>query len=222
MPPIRCAIFDFGNTLFAHASLSATIAARAVGLGVALSTAKAESIAREINTAAHTTEELKYPRDLDSAVWMQRWEVLYGLADKSVAGLGHALLEDMHDPMTWIPFSDALTTLQQIKAAGIKVGVISNTGWDVRTAFVAHGLDQSVDHFVLSYEVGCTKPDPRIFHTACAALDVEPGEVLMVGDDPRADSGAVAAGLRVLLLPAVPIGTDNGVGCVADLARARP
>jgi hypothetical protein len=39
-----------------------------------------------------------------------------------------------------------------------------------------------------------------------------------VGDEPRADSGAVLAGIRTLLLPALPPHTDNGVASVIDLA----
>lgn len=44
---------------------------------------------------------------------------------------------------------------------------------------------------------GVAKPDPRIFHTACAALGCAPEEVLHVGDDWHLDVlGARAAGLH--------------------------
>ena len=45
------------------------------------------------------------------------------------------------------------------------------------------------------------KPDPQIFAIACASLGLSADEVLMVGDDPRSDGGAVMAGVRTLLLP---------------------
>ena len=51
-----------------------------------------------------------------------------------------------------------------------------------------------------------------------AAIDKE---VVMVGDDPRADSGAVLAGVRTLLLPVLPPRTDNGIGSVIDFAGLR-
>jgi len=44
--------------------------------------------------------------------------------------------------------------------------------------------------------------------------------VLMVGDDPRADSGAVLAGIRTLLLPAQLVHTDNGIAAVLDMIGA--
>ena len=217
MSTVRAVLFDFGNTLFAHDSLATTIARCSERLGSQMDSDRAADIAATIDSAAHTTAELRHPRDLDAAVWQQRWAVLYGLADRDVDGLGAALLADMHDPERWLPFTATGTVLGALHANSVRVGVVSNTGWDVRTAFARHGLDELVDSYTLSYEAGCTKPDPRIFHLACTVLGAEPANVLMVGDDPRADSGAVAAGLRVLLLPPTPPGTDNALSTVLAL-----
>jgi HAD superfamily hydrolase (TIGR01549 family) len=97
------------------------------------------------------------------------------------------------------------------------LAVVSNTGWDVRTVFAARDLLHLVHTFVLSYEVGAVKPSPQIFHDACRALHVQPQHALMVGDDPVADAGAVRAGLRTLLLPALPPGAANGVEAAARI-----
>jgi putative hydrolase of the HAD superfamily len=44
---------------------------------------------------------------------------------------------------------------------------------------------------------GVAKPDPSIFHAACAAARAAPHQVLHLGDDPAADvDGALAAGLQ--------------------------
>ena len=48
-------------------------------------------------------------------------------------------------------------------------------------------------------------------------LHVQPEHALMVGDDPVADAGAVRAGLRTLLLPALPPGAANGVEAAARI-----
>jgi len=217
MTNIRAVLFDFGNTLFAHDPLPATIARVADQLGTPIDSKRAGAMAAEIDAAAHTSAELMHPRDLDAAVWQTRWALLYGLADDEVAGLGAALLADMHDPDRWVPFADAGVVLGALRASGVRVGVVSNTGWNVRTAFARHGFTDLIDSYTLSYEAGCTKPDPRIFATACSALGVDPAHTLMVGDDPRADSGAVAAGMRVLLLPPTPPGTDNALSTVLPL-----
>ena len=221
MSAIGAVLFDFGNTLFSHDPLAATIARLAVQLGAGLDPDRAGELAAEIDATAHTAAELRHPRDLDADVWQHRWAVIYGLGDRVVDGLGAALLADMHDPDRWVPFAGTRAVLEGLRSSGTRVGIVSNTGWDVRTAFARHGFTELIDAYTLSYEAGCTKPDPRLFHLACTTLGVEPANVLMVGDDPRADSGAVAAGLRVLLLPPTPPGTDNALDTVLTLVKSR-
>lgn len=98
------------------------------------------------------------------------------------------------------------------------MGVVSNIGWDLRPVFRAHGLDPYVDVYVLSYEHGVQKPDPRLFKTACTALGVEPRDVLMVGDDRRADGGAAALGCGVHFVDHLPAAQrPDGLRPVLDL-----
>jgi putative hydrolase of the HAD superfamily len=87
----------------------------------------------------------------------------------------------------------------------------------VRSVFAEHSMSEFVTSFTLSYEVGSVKPDHRIFDAACASLGLAPEHVLMVGDDPQADSGAVRVGIRTFLLPTLPLKVDNGVGEVLKL-----
>jgi len=220
MSAIDAVLFDFGNTLFGHDPLARTIQRCAGELGTPIESAVARSIAADIDAAAHTDAELLLQRDLHRAVWDQRWRILYAIADDRVPGLGPVLMNDMHHPHSWLPFLHTIDTVRELAAAGVAIGVVSNTGWDVRTVFAAHDIDSLIDHFVLSYEVGAVKPDAHVFLDACRRLGVRPAATLMVGDDPRADSGAVAAGLRVLLLPIVEHGADNGIQLAAKLAGA--
>jgi len=217
MPEIRGVLFDFGSTLFAHASLADTIEMACADLGQSCAAHWASALAARVEVAAHTVEELRHPRDFDSDVWRARWHVLYGLADEEVPGLGAAIYEAMHDPLQWLPYATVAQTMARIHAAGTPIAIVSNTGWDVRTVFVSHHLDQWVSAYVLSYEIGAVKPEMSVFHAACDALGVPATNCLMVGDDARADAGAVAAGLRVLLLPALSPGSDNGVDVAARI-----
>ena len=211
-------LFDFGNTLFAHDPLSITIAECARRLGVPMSTDRAKEIAERIDAAAMTPQELAHARDLDATVWRQRWQVLYGLANQWEARLGDEINHDMHDPLAWIPYLHTGATLRSLHDHGVAVGIVSNTGWDVRTVFAAHSMSELVTSFTLSYEVGAVKPDRKIFDAACDSLGLTSDQVVMVGDDPRADSGAVLAGIRTLLLPGLPPHSDNGVAAVLGLA----
>jgi FMN phosphatase YigB (HAD superfamily) len=218
---VRGVLFDFGNTLFAHEPLPVTIANCARKLGVPMSDEQAVDLATRIDAAAMTPDELAHVRDLDAAVWSRRWQILYGIADEWAALLGERINADMHDPLAWVPYLNTGSTLKALNDHGIAIGIVSNTGWDVRSVFEAHSMTGFVTSFTLSYEAGAVKPDRKIFDAACGSLKLAPHEVVMVGDDPRADSGAALAGIRTLLLPALPPHTDNGIGAVVDLARAR-
>ncbi len=211
---ISAVLFDFGNTLFAHASLADTIQEAATALGHEVGREWAGEQAARMTHAAHLPGELAHPRDLDDRVWLERWHVLYAMADDEVPGLGAAVYSSMHDPASWIPYARTAGTLQALHGDGVRIGIVSNTGWDVRRVFEHHGLDGLLGAVVLSYEVGAVKPSAAIFRAACEALGVEPSSTVMVGDDPVADAGAVAVGIRTLLVPAAPVGVDNGISLI--------
>ncbi|WP_225846710.1 HAD family hydrolase [Streptomyces sp. HPF1205] len=124
-----------------------------------------------------------------------------------------ALPWDVHDTLyarqrdaaAWQPYPDAEEVLRALRERGVPVAVVSNIGWDLRPVFRAHALDGYVDAFVLSYEHGVKKPDPRIFALACDALGVPPRDTVMVGDQAAADGGAAALGCRVLLVDPRPV-----------------
>ena len=61
----------------------------------------------------------------------------------------------------------------------------------------AVGIDAHFAFNLSACQHGVPKPDPGIFHAACARLGLAPHEVLHVGDHPHIDvAGAAAAGLR--------------------------
>ena len=92
-----------------------------------------------------------------------------------------------------------------------------NVGFDIRPICDALGFAGYVSAWTLSYEVGRCKPDPAVFHHACRSLGVFAEHALMVGDTP-ADAAAVDAGCRVLVLPAGPPGSVNGLAAALRLA----
>ncbi|MFI0980491.1 HAD family hydrolase [Streptomyces sp. NPDC021093] len=132
--------------------------------------------------------------------------------------LHDALYERHMLPAAWQPYPDAPEVLRELHARGVAVGVVSNIGWDLRPVFRAHGLDPFVDAYVLSYEHGVQKPDPRLFRTALRALGRDPDQVLMVGDDRTADGGAAALGCAVHFVDHLPVADrPDGLRPVLDL-----
>lgn len=91
------------------------------------------------------------------------------------------------------PYPEAAEAMSLLREAGIKTGVCSNLaspyGPKVREIFPL------MDGYAFSYEVGALKPDPGIYRSICAKMDVEPGHyfgdvlgrVLMIGDSQRCD-----------------------------------
>ena len=150
------------------------------------------------------------------------WTDLYTRsgADDLAPGLSEALYALTVDPGSWEAFPDTAPTLRGLRARGIPVGVVSDTGFDLRPVLDRLGLSPWIDTVVLSCESGVCKPEPRVFRDVCGELGVEPAATLMVGDNPLTDGGAAAAGLVVLLLPAPASTGPRGLGHVLSLVDA--
>lgn len=72
--------------------------------------------------------------------------------------------------------------LQVIRQMGVKMGVISNCMAEEVAAWETSSLAPIFDSVVFSYQAGCMKPDPKIYHRACRKMGVEPEQSLFVGD----------------------------------------
>jgi HAD superfamily hydrolase (TIGR01509 family) len=102
--------------------------------------------------------------------------------------------------------------LDRLRAAGLRLGVVSNSDGRVEEALEAAGIRDRFDVILDSALVGVEKPDPAIFRAALDALDVAPDEALFVGDLYDVDVvGAEAAGIEAVLL--VPEAAASGPEC---------
>jgi putative hydrolase of the HAD superfamily len=104
-----------------------------------------------------------------------------------------------------------------------RLGLVSNFYGNLETVCADVGLDGLFTVIVDSARVGCTKPDPRIFHRALDGVGVAPGEATFVGDSPTRDmAGARGVGMRhVWLVPpdARPTACCPGDRVVRSLAE---
>lgn len=144
-------------------------------------------------------------RDLDAERHRAAYTALIHEAGVTDPGLARALYDRHKTPEAWHAYPDTARTLADLSRAGVAVAVVSNIAWDLRPLFRAHGLDEWVDVYALSYEVGAQKPDPAIFRFACDGLGLAPADTLMVGDDRTADGGASALGARVHFVDHLPV-----------------
>jgi HAD superfamily hydrolase (TIGR01662 family) len=96
-------------------------------------------------------------------------------------------------------YDDTVPVLQELRARGIKIGLVSNSARDVREFARHHALE--IDAGISSFHHGKTKPHASIFRAVLELLEVEPACALMVGDSVDDDiEGARAIGMQAVLL----------------------
>ncbi len=94
-------------------------------------------------------------------------------------------------------YGDVRPTLEKLQGRGVRLGVLSN--WSEHLALVLErfGLGRYFSFLVVSAEVGCEKPDEKIFHMAIDRAETPIGRILYIGDYPEED-----------ILPAERVGLD--------------
>jgi HAD superfamily hydrolase (TIGR01509 family) len=217
--PIRGVIFDLHSTLIDQGSADEWLEAALRRTPAELSPQARNTLVDFLdlvweNARVHDPDSR---RDLDSALHEQ---VFHSLIDAG-PGIGRPLAEALYATLldTWHAYADAVPTLVELRSLGMRIGIISNVGVSIRPVLEREGLIEHVDAVTLSCEVGCAKPDARIFHEAANAIGCAPATVLMVGDSGKDDAGAAHIGMRTLILPRTR-GPLHGLGVVPALVRA--
>ncbi|WP_404962005.1 HAD family hydrolase [Streptomyces sp. 147326] len=230
---IKGVMFDFSGTLLRIESTEEWLAAALAATGIPLADEEFGETARRLTeygalpggpaprqVPAHL-ETLWHERDMSADQHRAAYGGLARAAGLPAPELLQALYDRHMSPAAWRPYPDTGPTLRELRRRGLQVAVVSNIGWDLRPVFRAHGLDELVDAYVLSFELGTQKPDPEIFRVACDRLGLAPADVLMVGDDRHADGGARALGCAVHFVDHLPVDQrPGGLEPVLDLLGA--
>jgi HAD superfamily hydrolase (TIGR01549 family) len=96
-------------------------------------------------------------------------------------------------------YEDVMPVLGELRHAGLKIGLVSNSARDVRDFALHHALD--IDAGISSFHHGKTKPHGSIFKAVLDLLEVEPTDAAMVGDTLEDDiEGALALGMQAVLV----------------------
>src|SRR4051812_27707756 len=112
-------------------------------------------------------------------------------------GAVHALMGSLR----FEAFDDAAPALEELRARGMRLVVVSNWDWSLTDVLGGAGLLPLLDGVITSAEVGAAKPDRAIFEAGLTAAGCSAGEAVHVGDSAEDDvEGARAAGIRPLLL----------------------
>ena len=202
---IDAVIFDWGGTLTPwhsvdlraqwHAYSQVYDPAAASGLAARLLAAETQLWSRQRDTAGEQgTGHLDHVFD---AVGIDRTSALH--AEAIAAYL------QFWEPHTYAD-PDALPLLTKLRAAGFRIGVLSNTLWPREhheRVFARDGLFHLIDGAVYTSETPWGKPHLEAFGAALAAVGVpDPSRAVFVGDRIWDDiHGAQQAGMRAILMP---------------------
>lgn len=98
-------------------------------------------------------------------------------------------------------FDGVVETLAALKAAGLKLAVLSDTESReprVRQRLAVLGIAQYFDAVLTSIDIGSVKPSPEAYMTALQRLDVSAAEAIFVGHDQEELDGAQQCGLTAV------------------------
>lgn len=182
-PRLKAVIFDFGGVLVRTRSQHLR-AAWEQRLGLA------PGGAEELIFGGERGRAVQHGRITDEAHWQWLGQHL-GLSAADLAALrGDFFAEDVLD-------EELLAYVDQLRAAGYHLGLLSNVGDNGRWIFGAAKYDilAHFDSATLSAEEGVMKPDPRIFKIALARAGAQPSEAVFVDDFVRNVEGARAVGM---------------------------
>lgn len=216
--PIRGVIFDIHSTLVDQGDADAWLDAALAVAPHPLSDAEREALVAFLDRIWEGAR-INDPSSSRDLSFGDHHRVFHELIEAG-PGVDRPLADTLYDVMlsTWHAYDDTVPTLQALREAGIRTCLLSNAGVPIRTVLDREGLAGLYDEIVLSYEVGCVKPQRRIFEIALERLGMSASEVLMVGDNANDDGGATHLGMRTLILPRTA-GRVHGLAAVTALVN---
>jgi HAD superfamily hydrolase (TIGR01509 family) len=208
---LRAVLFDAGNTLlFLDYARMADAVGPAVGLPLT-----GTGLGAGVRAAAHSMERARTTDRERATAFLEALFLEAGVPPERLPVVRETLGRLHLDRHLWSGIAaDTHDALGRLRAAGLRLGVVSNSDGRVEEALEAAGLRDYFDVVVDSTLAGVEKPDPAIFRPALERLGVRPDEALYVGDLYDVDViGARAAGMPAVLL--APADTPPREGCAS-------
>jgi HAD superfamily hydrolase (TIGR01549 family) len=219
--PIRAVFFDAGDTLIHRWVLKGErFGWLCREAGIALPGGE------RALAGARAHERFFQQRQTHADRWSAAWHLRLmcaGLAGAGMEGDLEAMAMQIIRKAAGLPKSemldpDAVPVLEQLRASGYRLAVISNWDGTLVDVLRRRGLSGYFDAVLDSAVVGENKPGTRMYKIACAACGVSPAEAAHVGDSPGADvAGAMAAGVAPVLFD--PLDAFDGEPGAARITR---
>ncbi|MGW6145045.1 HAD family hydrolase [Streptomyces sp. NPDC055144] len=91
-------------------------------------------------------------------------------------------------------YPEVVGTLEELSRRGVRMAVVSDAWPDLPDLHAGLGIGKFFEAYAISAELGCDKPDPRMYHHASTALNLAPSQCLFVDDDPSLVAAAITLG----------------------------
>jgi histidinol-phosphate phosphatase family protein len=142
------------------------------------------------------------------------------------------------DPAKVTPVPGAAAAVQRLRAAGLRVGVVTNqsgVGRGILTSEQVKAVNARIDELLGPFDTwqvclhapddgcGCRKPAPGLVERGCAELGVDPGRCVVIGDIGADVNAAHRAGAIAVLVPTPKTRPDEVLAApvrAPDLAAA--
>ncbi|MEY2601948.1 MAG: putative hydrolase of the superfamily [Verrucomicrobiota bacterium] len=205
--PLKAIFFDAAGTLF-HLPRGVGYHYALVGEEIGLKF-DSRQLDRAFNSAWNAMprrESINGPREDDDRDWWR--ELVDHVLDETAPSLGELdrdnffeiAYEHFAEAGVWELYPEVLEVLEKFSPR-FQLAVVSNFDGRLRMILEQLGVSKFFKHVFLSSELGADKPDPEIFRRALNLIQLQPNEVLHVGDDPERDwKAAAAAGLSIFPL----------------------
>ena len=203
---IRIVTFDAANTLIRlTAPAGQTYAEVAHRFGAVLDPARLNQAFVRAWKEMPRLPDQTGPRAEDGRFW---WRALVattlGIAEYRVDPFPDyfdAVYEEFTHPGIWQLMPGVTDVLRALIQVGIRLGIVSNFDRRLYSILETLGVLTQFEHVIISSEVGADKPSPRIFEEVLRRFDLNPKEVLHVGDEEEIDGiGARSAGMSAFVL----------------------
>ena len=220
---IRAVTFDAANTLL-HPKPSVGAIYREVMLqhGLDYQEAELQDGFRRAFSSIHKDTRILDGEARERSYWQQI--VRHSIEDltpqpQDFDALFESLWQEFAYGHRWQIADGAKQTLASLRDRGFIVALLTN--WDSRVRSVLNELQlqDAFDHVFISSELNAEKPDPEIFQQSAARLELEPHQILHIGDSYQHDiRGAQDAGWRCIRLTHEDKHQENGYRSIRHLA----
>jgi putative hydrolase of the HAD superfamily len=159
--------------------------------------AQIAGIPKDLFTQLYWSERPDYDRDVISGT-----EYWHNVAQAADIALTQEVVQELinFDNRSWMQFDSVMWEwIEQLRAAGKRVGLISNMPRDLGEALKSGTQKLSnFDQVTLSYEIHALKPEPAVYEHCLEGLDTAPEQTLFLDDRIENVQGAELLGIRAI------------------------